>query len=349
MSCVPSCPSKEGFVERDGVKLHYEVYGDGPETMVFLPPWSIVHSRVYKAQLPYFSERFRCITYDRPRQRQVRPAGGSRGLLAGQLRGRRARRHGRDRCRQGDPGRSVLWRHARLHPGRTPSRAREGGRPGRHSGDRRARLSLHDAEAFPAPSTSGSRAGTSTIASTGWPTIPTSPSTSSATSSPSRTRPSRSRTASNGPTRPRGPVLAKTVEARAIAAGVRRQRGDVSQDPLSGADDPRRQRPDPALCARASWWPKLTGAELVTIPGGGHNPLGRYPGQVQRADHRFPRSPARHSRARKTRRADQQGEEGALSVLADRPRPRPPRHRHHPRTAQASSRTCRSTGWRRTR
>ncbi len=57
-------PSKEGFAERDGVKIHYEVYGYGPQTMVFLPPWSIVHSRVYKAQLPYFSERFRCIAYD---------------------------------------------------------------------------------------------------------------------------------------------------------------------------------------------------------------------------------------------------------------------------------------------
>src|SRR5882724_7599532 len=57
-------PIVEGFVERDDVKLHYEVYGDGPETIVFLPPWSIVHSRVYKAQLPYFSERFRCIAYD---------------------------------------------------------------------------------------------------------------------------------------------------------------------------------------------------------------------------------------------------------------------------------------------
>jgi pimeloyl-ACP methyl ester carboxylesterase/predicted glycosyltransferase len=57
-------PIVEGFVERDDVKLHYEVYGDGPETIVFLPPWSIVHSRVYKAQLPYLSERFRCIAYD---------------------------------------------------------------------------------------------------------------------------------------------------------------------------------------------------------------------------------------------------------------------------------------------
>jgi pimeloyl-ACP methyl ester carboxylesterase/predicted glycosyltransferase len=57
-------PDQEGFAERDGVKLYYEVYDDGPQTMVFVPPWSIVHSRVYKAQLPYFSERFRCVAYD---------------------------------------------------------------------------------------------------------------------------------------------------------------------------------------------------------------------------------------------------------------------------------------------
>jgi pimeloyl-ACP methyl ester carboxylesterase len=57
-------PDTDGFVERDGVKLYYEVYGDGPDTMMFLPPWSIVHSRIYKAQLAYFSERFRCITFD---------------------------------------------------------------------------------------------------------------------------------------------------------------------------------------------------------------------------------------------------------------------------------------------
>ena len=68
-------PNEDGFVERDGVKLHYEIYGDGPETMVFVPPWSIVHSRIYKAQLPYFSERFRCIAYDgRGNGKSDRPA-----------------------------------------------------------------------------------------------------------------------------------------------------------------------------------------------------------------------------------------------------------------------------------
>ena len=68
-------PGKTGFVDRQGVKLYYEVYGEGPETMVFLPPWTIVHSRVYKAQLPYFSERFRCITFDgRGNGKSDRPA-----------------------------------------------------------------------------------------------------------------------------------------------------------------------------------------------------------------------------------------------------------------------------------
>jgi pimeloyl-ACP methyl ester carboxylesterase len=57
-------PDRAGHVERDGVRLYYEIHGRGSPAMVFLPPWSIVHSRVYKAQLPYFSRRFRCITYD---------------------------------------------------------------------------------------------------------------------------------------------------------------------------------------------------------------------------------------------------------------------------------------------
>jgi pimeloyl-ACP methyl ester carboxylesterase/predicted glycosyltransferase len=57
-------PDREGLVARDGVNLAYEIYGDAPDTILFIPPWSIVHSRIYKAQLPYFSERFRCITYD---------------------------------------------------------------------------------------------------------------------------------------------------------------------------------------------------------------------------------------------------------------------------------------------
>ena len=57
-------PDQTGYVVRDGVRVYYEVYGTGPQTMLFVPPWSIVHSRVYKAQIPCFSQRFRCITFD---------------------------------------------------------------------------------------------------------------------------------------------------------------------------------------------------------------------------------------------------------------------------------------------
>ncbi|MCX7364076.1 MAG: alpha/beta fold hydrolase [Alphaproteobacteria bacterium] len=57
-------PDETGIVTRDGVRIHFEIYGSGPQTLLFVPPWSIIHSRVYKAQLPYFSQRFRCIAYD---------------------------------------------------------------------------------------------------------------------------------------------------------------------------------------------------------------------------------------------------------------------------------------------
>jgi len=80
-------PLQEGFVEREGVKIHYEVFGDGPETMVFVPAWAIGHSRLYKAQLPYFSDRFRCIAYD-PRGNGLsdRPRATSRWSRAGSRR-----------------------------------------------------------------------------------------------------------------------------------------------------------------------------------------------------------------------------------------------------------------------
>jgi pimeloyl-ACP methyl ester carboxylesterase/predicted glycosyltransferase len=57
-------PHTDGFVERGGVRLHYEVYGEGSDTLLFVPPWSIVHSRIYKAQVPWLSDHFRCVTYD---------------------------------------------------------------------------------------------------------------------------------------------------------------------------------------------------------------------------------------------------------------------------------------------
>src|ERR1700744_3637189 len=55
-------PDTEGFIERDGVKTGYEVYGTGEPTIVLLTSWAIVHARQWKAQVPYLARHFRVIT-----------------------------------------------------------------------------------------------------------------------------------------------------------------------------------------------------------------------------------------------------------------------------------------------
>jgi pimeloyl-ACP methyl ester carboxylesterase/predicted glycosyltransferase len=57
-------PHTEGFARRDGVQLFYEVYGEGEETVFLLPTWSLVHSRHWKMQIPYFARHFRVLTMD---------------------------------------------------------------------------------------------------------------------------------------------------------------------------------------------------------------------------------------------------------------------------------------------
>jgi pimeloyl-ACP methyl ester carboxylesterase/predicted glycosyltransferase len=57
-------PDAEGFVERDGQRLFYEVYGDDEETLFLLPTWSLVHSRHWKMQIPYFARHFRVLAMD---------------------------------------------------------------------------------------------------------------------------------------------------------------------------------------------------------------------------------------------------------------------------------------------
>ncbi len=57
-------PDTEGFVDRGGVKVGYEVFGEGEPAVVFAPLDPIVHSRAWKAQVPYLARRFRVITID---------------------------------------------------------------------------------------------------------------------------------------------------------------------------------------------------------------------------------------------------------------------------------------------
>jgi pimeloyl-ACP methyl ester carboxylesterase/predicted glycosyltransferase len=73
-------PDRDGFAERDGVKLAYEVFGDDPArpTVVLLPTWQIVHSRHWKAQVPYLARHFRVVTFDgRGTGRSSRPVGAT--------------------------------------------------------------------------------------------------------------------------------------------------------------------------------------------------------------------------------------------------------------------------------
>jgi pimeloyl-ACP methyl ester carboxylesterase/predicted glycosyltransferase len=68
-------PDESGYVERDGVKLYYEVYGTGEPTVLLMPTWSIIHSRHWKMQIPYLARHCRVLTFDgRGNGRSDRPS-----------------------------------------------------------------------------------------------------------------------------------------------------------------------------------------------------------------------------------------------------------------------------------
>jgi pimeloyl-ACP methyl ester carboxylesterase len=69
-------PDESGDVERDGVRIHYEVYGSGEPTVLLLPTWAIFHSRHWKMQIPYLARHGRVVTFDgRGNGRSDRPRG----------------------------------------------------------------------------------------------------------------------------------------------------------------------------------------------------------------------------------------------------------------------------------
>ncbi len=69
-------PDETGYVERDGVRVFYEVYGTGEPTVLLMPTWALVHSRHWKMQIPYLARHCRVVTFDgRGNGRSDRPRG----------------------------------------------------------------------------------------------------------------------------------------------------------------------------------------------------------------------------------------------------------------------------------
>ena len=57
------------------MRVFYEVYGIGGADVLLLPTWSIIHSRQWKAQIPYLARHFRVVTFDgRGNGRSDRPS-----------------------------------------------------------------------------------------------------------------------------------------------------------------------------------------------------------------------------------------------------------------------------------
>ncbi len=54
-------PETSGLLDRDGVEIGFETYGEGPVTILLLPTWTIIHTRFWKMQIPYLARHFRVI------------------------------------------------------------------------------------------------------------------------------------------------------------------------------------------------------------------------------------------------------------------------------------------------
>ncbi len=69
-------PARDGYVERDGVRSWYAVWGGQGPWLAFAPIFQITHSQILKAVVPYLACHFRVITMDgRGNGRSDRPRG----------------------------------------------------------------------------------------------------------------------------------------------------------------------------------------------------------------------------------------------------------------------------------
>jgi pimeloyl-ACP methyl ester carboxylesterase/predicted glycosyltransferase len=57
-------PARDGYIERNGVRVFWERYGEGEPTFLLPPTYEIVQSRSWKGQIPYLSRHGRVVTFD---------------------------------------------------------------------------------------------------------------------------------------------------------------------------------------------------------------------------------------------------------------------------------------------
>ncbi len=242
-----------------------------------MPPWSIVHSRVYKAQLPYFSERFRCITFDaRGNGKSDRPADAAAYTLDNYVADALAVMDATDAGKAILVGLSFGGMLACVLAAHHPERVKA--------------AILAGTVATIGPANSLHLGATHFLAKRerfeGWDKfnrdywLADYPDFAEHFIRNIFSEPHSTRQIEDGielGQRDHRAGAGQDGRSARGAAAVRCRRGDVSQDPLPGAVHPWRRRPDPALCARAGRGAEVTGAEFVTIAGGGHNPLGRFP------------------------------------------------------------------------
>ena len=57
-------PDGGGYIERDGVRIAWERYGSGDRAILLMPTWEIVHSRMWKCQIPFLARYFTVLTFD---------------------------------------------------------------------------------------------------------------------------------------------------------------------------------------------------------------------------------------------------------------------------------------------
>ena len=78
-------PDRAGEVDRDGVAIHYEVFGSGEPTLLLMGTFPVVDGHQWKIQVPFLARHFRVVTYDPRGNGRSGPARGGRGVHADRI------------------------------------------------------------------------------------------------------------------------------------------------------------------------------------------------------------------------------------------------------------------------